>query len=350
MANVDKENMISVLDNFWKQCEDAQRLGKNIVVGLPINGIVLCGMGGSAFAGAILHSYLDFSVPFEVCRSYFLPKWVDHNTLVIVASYSGNTEEPLAAFKEARAKKAKIVGIAKGGKLEEMCIQAKAPFIKVPSGLQPRDAMGYLTLPLINVLQNSRIIKDKTGEIEDAINAIKSVGNEDIILLHCNSLYPTPVEIINLRAIETMRTAFKVPIGFSDHTLGIHIPIAAVAMGACVIEKHFTLDRTLPGPDHSFAIEPDELKEMVKCIRDIEKARGNGIKEKSELESEEMYIKARRSIHAKVDIPKGTKITKNMLIVKRPGYGIKPKFIDMVVGREAKKDIKEDEWITWNAI
>jgi len=188
------------------------------------------------------------------------------------------------------------------------------------------------------------------GEIEDAINAIKSVGNEDIILLHCNSLYPTPVEIINLRAIETMRTAFKVPIGFSDHTLGIHIPIAAVAMGACVIEKHFTLDRTLPGPDHSFAIEPDELKEMVKCIRDIEKARGNGIKEKSELESEEMYIKARRSIHAKVDIPKGTKITKNMLIVKRPGYGIKPKFIDMVVGREAKKDIKEDEWITWNAI
>ncbi|PIN86055.1 bifunctional phosphoglucose/phosphomannose isomerase [Candidatus Woesearchaeota archaeon CG10_big_fil_rev_8_21_14_0_10_44_13] len=179
MANVDKENMISVLDNFWKQCEDAQRLGKNIVVGLPINGIVLCGMGGSAFAGAILHSYLDFSVPFEVCRSYFLPKWVDHNTLVIVASYSGNTEEPLAAFKEARAKKAKIVGIAKGGKLEEMCIQAKAPFIKVPSGLQPRDAMGYLTLPLINVLQNSRIIKDKTGEIEDAIGALKKSHHEN---------------------------------------------------------------------------------------------------------------------------------------------------------------------------
>ena len=188
------------------------------------------------------------------------------------------------------------------------------------------------------------------GEIEDAITAIKSVGNEDIVLLHCNSLYPAPVEIVNLKAIETMRTAFKVPVGFSDHTLGIHIPIAAVAIGACVIEKHFTLDRTLPGPDHSFAIEPDELKEMVRYIREVEKAKGSGIKEKSELESEEMYIKARRSIHAKVDILKGTKITRDVLVIKRPGYGIKPKFIDIVVGREAKRDMREDEWITWDMV
>ena len=187
-------------------------------------------------------------------------------------------------------------------------------------------------------------------EIEEAISAIKSVGNEDIILLHCNSLYPTPAEVVNLKAMETITTAFKVPVGFSDHTLGIHIPVAAVAMGACVIEKHLTLDRTLPGPDHSFAIEPAELEEMVRCIREVEKAKGTGIKEKSELESEEMYIKARRSIHAKVDIPKETKITRDMLIIKRPGYGITSKFIDIVVGREAKRDIKEDEWITWDAV
>ncbi|MGB3459344.1 MAG: N-acetylneuraminate synthase family protein [Halobacteriota archaeon] len=187
------------------------------------------------------------------------------------------------------------------------------------------------------------------GEIEDAINAIKSVGNEDILLLHCNSLYPTPVDVVNLKAIETMRTAFKVPVGFSDHTLGIHIPIAAVAMGTCVIEKHFTLSREMKGPDHFFAIEPDELEEMVRCIREVEKAKGTGIKEKSELEGEG-YVKARRSIHTKVDIPKGTKITRDMLIIKRPGYGIKPKFIDIVVGREAKKDIKEDEWITWDIV
>jgi len=188
------------------------------------------------------------------------------------------------------------------------------------------------------------------GEIEDAIGAIRSAGNNDIVLLHCSSLYPTPPEVVNLRAMETMREAFKRPVGFSDHTLGIHISLAAAAMGACVIEKHFTLDRTLPGPDHSFAIEPDELKEMVRCVREIEAAKGSGIKERSELEGEEMYAKARRSIHANVDIPKGVKMTREMLVVKRPGYGIKPKFIDIVVGREANKDIKEDEWITWEII
>lgn len=122
------------------------------------------------------------------------------------------------------------------------------------------------------------------GEIEDAISAMRSVGNDDIILLHCNSLYPTPPEAVNLRAIATIREAFKLPVGFSDHTLGIHISIAATAMGACVIEKHFTLDRSLPGPDHSFAIEPDELKEMVRHVREIDRAKGNGIKEQSELD------------------------------------------------------------------
>lgn len=188
------------------------------------------------------------------------------------------------------------------------------------------------------------------GEIEDAVNAIKSVGNNEVILLHCNSLYPTPAEVVNLKAMETMEVAFNLPVGFSDHTLGVHISIAAVAADACVVEKHFTLDKTLPGPDHSFAIEPDELKEMVRCIREIDMAKGSGIKEKSELESEEMYLKARRSIHARVDIAKGTKITKEMLVTKRPGYGIKPKFIDLVEGREAKKDIKKDEWITWGVV
>jgi len=187
-------------------------------------------------------------------------------------------------------------------------------------------------------------------EIEDAINAVRSVRNDDIVLLHCNSLYPTPPEVVNLRAMETMREAFNLPVGFSDHTLGIHISLAAVAMGACVIEKHFTLDRSLPGPDHSFAIEPDELKEMVRCVREIDKAKGSGIKERSELEDAEMYDKARRSVHAKVDIPIGTVITREMLVVKRPGYGIKPKFVDTVVGREAVKEIEEEDWITWDII
>lgn len=186
-------------------------------------------------------------------------------------------------------------------------------------------------------------------EIQEAVKVIRSKGNDNIILLHCNSMYPTPFEIVNLNAISTMQNIFKIPIGFSDHTLGIYIPIAAVAKGAKVIEKHFTLDRTMKGPDHHFAIEPNELKQMVKQIRDVEKAFGNGTKQASK-EEHEMLEKGRRSIIATVDIKKGTKITQDMLIVKRPGYGIKPKFLDKVVGKVAKKDIKMDQWITWDDI
>jgi len=188
------------------------------------------------------------------------------------------------------------------------------------------------------------------GEIEDAIKTIKSTGNNNIILLHCNSLYPAPAEIVNLKVIDTLKKSFQLPIGFSDHTLGIHISLAAVARGACMIEKHFTIDRAMKGPDHPFAIEPDELKDMVKYIREIEKSRGDGVKKISPQEKKENYAKARRSIHAKNKIPKDKVITKDMLIVKRPGYGIKPKYIDLVIGRKAKKDIKSDEWITWDLI
>ncbi len=190
----------------------------------------------------------------------------------------------------------------------------------------------------------------RLGEIEDAVDTAKSAGNDQVVLLHCNSLYPTPPEAVNLRAMRTMSKAFHLPVGFSDHTLGIHVPVAAVTMGACVIEKHFTMSRKMKGPDHAFALEPQDLTSMVSAIREVEKAMGDGIKEKSALEGEEMYEKARRSVHAKVDIPAGRTITKDMLTIKRPGYGIKPKFIDIVVGRQAKKAIREDEWITWDMV
>ncbi len=184
-------------------------------------------------------------------------------------------------------------------------------------------------------------------EISEALSAIRSQGNDDIILLHCNSMYPAPPEIVNLNAIKTMSEEFQVPIGFSDHTLGYHIPVSAVAMGAKVIEKHYTLDRNLPGPDHSFAIQSEELKQMIKQIREIEKALGTGEKKPSEME-EEMLTKGRRSIIARINIKKDTKITKDMLIIKRPGFGIKPKYIDDVIGKTTKKDIDEDSWITWD--
>lgn len=187
------------------------------------------------------------------------------------------------------------------------------------------------------------------GEIEEALAAIRSQRNDDIVLLHCTSLYPSPIDVVNLNAIQTLQIAYKIPIGFSDHTLGIHIPIAAVAKGAVVIEKHFTLDRHMKGPDHLFAVEPEELKQMVRNIRDVEKALGTGIKERS-LQEQEMYEKGRRSIIAAQNIKKGTKLTRDILLVKRPGYGIKPKYIDMIVGRKANKDIKKDQWITWDDI
>jgi len=187
------------------------------------------------------------------------------------------------------------------------------------------------------------------GEIEEALTVIRSEKNDDIILLHCTSLYPSPIDVVNLNVIQTLQMAYKIPIGFSDHTLGIHIPIAAVAKGAAVIEKHFTLDRHMKGPDHMFAVEPEELQQMVRNIRDVEKALGTGIKERSPQE-QEMYEKGRRSIIAAQHIKKGTKLTRDILLVKRPGYGIKPKYIDMIIGRKANKNIKKDQWLTWDDI
>ncbi|RKX53340.1 MAG: N-acetylneuraminate synthase [Thermotoga sp.] len=187
-------------------------------------------------------------------------------------------------------------------------------------------------------------------EIEDAYLTYTKTGNDKLVFLQCASVYPAPPEIMNLRSMKTIRDSFGVITGLSDHTLGIYISVAAVAMGAKVIEKHFTLSRKLKGPDHPFAIEPNELKEMVKEIRDVEKALGNGKKLGPSAQELENYKKARRSIHAKVNIPKGTRITNDMLIIKRPGYGIKPKFINIVIGREVRKNIEEDQWITWDVI
>ena len=188
------------------------------------------------------------------------------------------------------------------------------------------------------------------SDVEDAINVMLKNNNDKIILLHCNTLYPTPIEAVNLKAIKTLKGAFKFPVGFSDHTLGIHISLAAVSLGACVIEKHFTLDRSSVGPDHSFALDPQNLKELVSKIRDIEAALGTGIKKPHKLELEENFEKGRRSIIAAQNIPQGSIITREMLIVKRPGYGIKPKFINLVIGRKAKVDIQKEEWIKWDMV
>ncbi len=185
------------------------------------------------------------------------------------------------------------------------------------------------------------------GDIQKAINVVRGAGNNDIILLHCVSSYPTKPKDVHLRMIDTIKAAFHLPCGFSDHTTGIAVPIAAVARGACVIEKHYTLDRKLKGPDHGFALEPKELKQMVSGIREVEQSLGSPVKSIVHGAEDEEYIV--RLFSAR-DISKSTSITRDMLTVKRANFGIKPEFFDIIVGREAKVDIKSDVPITWECI
>ena len=210
-------------------------------------------------------------------------------------------------------------------------------------------------LPLLkHVAKKRKPIILSTGmadlsDIELALSIIYKHENKDVILLHCAIGYPPRYEDLNLRAMQTMRQAFQLPVGFSDHTLGIASDIAAVALGACVIEKHFTLDRNLPGPDHPFALEPGELEEMVKAIRDTEKALGSPIK-KHTCAEREMYRLGRRSLVAACNIPKGARISRKMIDVKRPGYGIHPRMIDVVVGKTARRDIEADDVLIWDMV
>lgn len=185
------------------------------------------------------------------------------------------------------------------------------------------------------------------GEVEDAISVLHGHGVPygDITVLHCNTEYPTPMQDVNLPAMTSMRAAFGVSIGYSDHTVGIELPIAAVALGATVIEKHFTLDRTLPGPDHRASLEPEELSQMVRAIRNIELAMsGDGVKRPSPSEVKNRPI-ARRSIVAARDIAAGEAFTVENLTAKRPGTGISPMRWDEVIGQSARKAFKADEMI-----
>jgi len=184
------------------------------------------------------------------------------------------------------------------------------------------------------------------GEIEDALDVLVEAGtlNSDITVLHANTMYPTPMEDVNLRAMVTIGNTFDVAYGYSDHTLGIEVDIAAVAMGASIIEKHFTLDKTMEGPDHKASLEPNELKDMVKAIRNIELALGSSVKKPSKSEKPNIDI-ARKSIVVKYDIKKGDTLTEKNLTTKRPGTGISPMRWDEVVGSVVSQDYKEDDLI-----
>lgn len=189
------------------------------------------------------------------------------------------------------------------------------------------------------------------GEVEDALDAVAQAGGTEVALLRCASLYPSPPEIMNINAMATLRTAFGVPAGLSDHTTGIAVAAGAAALGMEVLEKHFTLDRAMDGPDHPFAVEPSELKAMIAGVREVEAARGHGrLEGPSDAEAAEMYTLARRSVIAAVAIPAGTTITAEMLTVKRPGYGVRPRDLELLVGRTATRDIPFDEVVTWEMV
>lgn len=217
------------------------------------------------------------------------------------------------------------------------------PFWKIPSG-------ETTNLPyLLKIAKTQKPIILSTGmctieEIAEALNVFSNYNRNDITLLHCNTEYPTPFQDVNLHAMRTLKEKFHVDVGYSDHTQGIEAPIAAVALGATVIEKHFTLDRNMPGPDHKASLEIGELSEMVKAIRNIEAALGNGEKKPSESEKKNILV-ARKSIVAKKDIKKGEIFSEVNITTKRPGNGISPMEWLKVLGSKAAKDYSKDDLI-----
>lgn len=216
---------------------------------------------------------------------------------------------------------------------------------KIPSG----EITNLPYLRTVGALKKEVILSTgmaDLGEIEDAIDILLAAGTikENITILHANTMYPTPMQDVNLRAMQTIGQAFGCPFGYSDHTLGIEVPIAAVAMGASCIEKHFTLDKNMEGPDHKASLEPQELTAMVKAIRNIEQALGSAIKKPSPSEQPNMEI-ARKSLVATCEIKIGEKLNANNIAVKRPGNGISPMRWDEIIGTVALKDYQEDELI-----
>ncbi len=219
----------------------------------------------------------------------------------------------------------------------------KISAFKIASGeLTNRSLLRHVALKRKPIILSTGMSTLK--EVENAVTILGGTQNRQIILLHCTSEYPARAESINLRGMRTLQDRFGVPVGLSDHSRGIEIALAAVALGACVIEKHFTLDKKLPGPDHRASLEPQELKALVRGIRNIEKAMGNGTKAPSGTERKISRI-VRKSIVAAVDIKQGTPFREDNLTTKRPGHGISPMRWNEVIGKTAMRDFKADELI-----
>jgi len=249
--------------------------------------------------------------------------------------------------------------------LFQYCSKQKIQFMSSPFDLEGVDLLNSLGVESFKIpsgeitnlpyLRKIGFLKKKVimstgmadlGEIGNALNVLVSAGTalKNITVLHCNTEYPTPMDDVNLRAMVTIGSAFKVKVGYSDHTLGIEVPIAAVALGASVIEKHFTLDKSMEGPDHKASLDPVEFSEMVRAIRHVEKALGDGVKKPSPSEQKNIPV-VRKSIVAARNIKRGETLSSENITVKRPGKGISPTQWDDVMGTVAERDYHSDELI-----
>lgn len=269
----------------------------------------------------------------------------DETQLAMLKQLELSYEEQLALVDYCKARHIKFFSTAFDLESIDFLASLHLDLWKIPSG----EITNY---PYIRkIAQHGQPVILSTGmcemkEIADAVRVLKEFGltKEKITILHCNTEYPTPMSDVNLRAMNDIKDTFGVEVGYSDHTMGIEVPIAAVAMGATVIEKHFTLDRTMNGPDHKASLEPNELKDMVAAIRNIELALGSNHKHVTASEQKNIAI-ARKSIVAATNIRKGELFTENNLTVKRPGTGITPMRWNEVIGLMATKDYQSDDLI-----
>ena len=250
--------------------------------------------------------------------------------------------------------------------LTDYCVQKQIKFLSTAFDIESVDLLhrfdldyfkipsGEITnLPLLEkIASQKKPILLSTGmatmeEIENTLNVLisKGVSREDIIVLHCNTEYPTPMSDVNLKAMNSIANSFDVRVGYSDHTLGIEVPIAAVSMGAVCIEKHFTLDKTMKGPDHKASLEPKELKAMVSAIRNIEQALGSDIKQPTGSELKNVVV-ARKSLHLAHSLSKGHVLVAEDLVTLRPGDGISPMQIRNIIGQKTKRDLPNQYKLT----
>jgi len=258
------------------------------------------------------------------------------------------------------------LGVEEHRELVRFCRSQRIMFLSTPFDEQSADLLESLGVPMLKIgsgeLTNLPFLRHvarkrrpmiistgmaNLGEVEDALEVVLSAGNREITLLHCVTEYPAPPMEVNLRAMQTLHRAFGFPVGYSDHTEGIEIAVAAAALGASVIEKHFTLDRSAEGPDHRSSLDPPMFADMVRAIRNVEDAMGDGRKRPAPCEIKNIPM-ARRSVVALGAISKGRVITRDLLAIKRPGDGIAPRDMDKIVGLKARRSIPAHKAITWD--